>query len=154
MSRKIRNKAICSFFKTLYYILRRRLHFPKERNTELVWASNGKKYVIFRGLTVDPKKNQPEKPGVILRIQFDFKNGSARTNKRMSKISIPFFAGLPGFRSKYWMIHEPSGGFQGVYEWDSVQDAENYKKSFAIKLITRRAVPGSMNFEIARINEF
>ena len=39
--------------------------------------------------------------------------------------------------------HEPDG-----YEWDSVQDAENYEKSFAIKLMTKRAVPGSINFEI------
>ncbi|MHA2273893.1 MAG: YdhR family protein [Candidatus Hodarchaeales archaeon] len=144
----IRRNAAYAFFKTHYYLLRRRLHFRKARNGEVVTASDGKEYVIFRGLTVDPRKNQPEKPGAILRIQFDFKSGSAGKNKRLSAIAIPFIAGLPGFRSKYWMIHEPSGGFQGIYEWDSVQDAENYEKSFAIKLMKMRAVPGSVSFEI------
>lgn len=144
----IRRNAVYAFLKAHYLLLRRRLHFRKERNGEVVTASDGKEYTIFRGLTVDPRKNQPEKPGAILRIQFDFKSGSAGKNKRLSVIPIPFIAGLPGFRSKYWMIHEPSGGFQGIYEWDSVQDAENYEKSFAIKLMKMRAVPGSVSFEI------
>jgi hypothetical protein len=148
MFRRIRNTAVISFLTTHYFVVRRRLHFPKDRNGEVITASDGKEYVIFRGLTVDPRKNQPEKPGAILRIQFDFKSGSAGKNKRLSIIPIPLIAGLPGFRSKYWMLHEPSGGFQGLYEWDSVQDAENYEKSFAIKLMTKRAVPGSVNFEI------
>ncbi|MFW9997431.1 MAG: hypothetical protein ACFFD4_35635 [Candidatus Odinarchaeota archaeon] len=142
--------GIHSFFKTLYLVLRKRLHLPKDRNGEVIKGSNGKEYVIFRGLTVDPKKNQPEKSGALLKLQFNFKSGSARKNKRLSKIPIPFIAGLQGFRSKYWMIYEPSGGFQGIYEWDSVQDAENYKKSFAVKLLTKRAVPGSLNFEIVQ----
>ncbi|MFX0113543.1 MAG: YdhR family protein [Candidatus Hodarchaeota archaeon] len=146
----LRNNAIYAFLKTHYYLLRRRLHFPKDRNGEVVVASNGKEYVIFRGVTVDPGKKQPEKPGAILRIQFDFKGGSAKKNKRLSKIAIPFITGLPGFRSKYWMIHEPSGGFQGIYEWDSVQHAERYKNSFALKLMKMRAVRDSVSFEIAQ----
>ncbi|MHA2365548.1 MAG: hypothetical protein ACXAC7_16445 [Candidatus Hodarchaeales archaeon] len=140
--------AVVSFLKTHYYVLRRRLHFPKDRNGELFKTTDGKEYIIFRGLTVELGKKQSETSGVILRIQFDFKSGSANLNKRLSLIPIPFIVGLSGFRSKYWMIHESSGGFQGLYEWDTVQNAENYKKSFAIKLMTKRAVPGSVNFEI------
>ncbi|MFX0202801.1 MAG: hypothetical protein ACFFCW_42395 [Candidatus Hodarchaeota archaeon] len=144
----IRSNGVYAFLKTHYYLLRRRLHFRKERNGEVVMASDRKEYVIFRGLTVDPRKNQPEKPGAILRVQFEVKGGSARKAKRLSAIAIPFIAGMPGFRSKYWMIHEPSMGIQGIYEWDSVQDAENYEKSLAIKMMKMRAVPGSVSFNI------
>jgi hypothetical protein len=46
------------------------------------------------------------------------------------------------------MLHKDSGGFQGIYEWDTIQDAEIYKKSLAIKLMTKRAIPGSVTFQI------
>ena len=144
---KLKNNALAYFIRTHYYVLRRKLHFTKDRNGEIVTSSEGKEYVIFRGVTVDPKNNQQENSNAILKIQFNFKSGSAKTNKRLSVIPIPFIAGSPGFRSKYWMIHEPSGGFQGIYDWDSVEDIENYKKSFAIKLMSRRAVPETINFE-------
>ncbi len=145
---KIKNNAFLSFLRTHYYVLRRRLHFPKDRNGELVTTADGKKYVILRGVTVDPKKSKSETPSIVLKVQFDFKSGSANKNKRLSVIPIPFIAGYPGFRSKHWMIHEPSGGFQGIYEWDTLENVENYKNSFAIKLMTKRAVLGSVNFEI------
>jgi len=45
------------------------------------------------------------------------------------------------------MLHKDSGGFQGIYEWYTMQDAEIYEKSFAIKLMTKRAIPGSIVFE-------
>ena len=144
---KIKNNALVYFIRTHYYVLRRKLHFTKSRNGEIITTSDGKEYVIFRGVTVDHKKNLQENSNVILKIQFNFKSGSAKTNKRLSAIAIPFIAGFPGFRSKYWMIHEPSGGFQGIYEWDTIKDIENYKKSFAIKIMSRRATVESINFE-------
>ncbi len=38
--------------------------------------------------------------------------------------------------------------FQGVYEWDTVPDAEAYWTSFPMRLMKRRAVPGSVVHEI------
>ncbi len=34
------------------------------------------------------------------------------------------------------------------YEWDTVQDAENYVNSMALKTILMRAVPGSVSYKI------
>ncbi|MFC1932922.1 hypothetical protein ACFLXU_04760 [Chloroflexota bacterium] len=83
---------------------------------------------------------------------FQFARGTPKQNQTLSLIPIPFIVGLPGFRSKTWALHRASGGFQGTYEWDTVQDAEAYKKSFAIKLMTKRAVPQSLTFEIVPQN--
>ena len=144
----IRNKAIYSLLKTLSYVVIRRLHFARGRLGELITMEDGQKYIVFRQVIVDPKPDQLKKPGAILKILFNFAHGSPKQNKVLSLIPIPFIAGLPGFRSKTWALQENNGGFQGIYEWDTVQDAEIYKKSFAIKLMTKRAVPGSIVFEI------
>ena len=48
-----------------------------------------------------------------------------------------------------WILDEASGDFQGIYEWDTAQDAENYAHSFAVRFMTMRSVPGSVSCEIA-----
>jgi len=151
----IRNKAVYSFLKTLSYFLTGRFHLNKKRIGELITMEDGQEYIVFRQVIVDSRRDQSAKPGAILIIRFNFAHGSPKQNKLLSLIPIPFIAGLPGFRSKTWALHKDSGGFQGIYEWDTIQGAEIYKKSFAIKLMTKRAVPGSIVFDITpqRINE-
>lgn len=144
----IRNKAFISLLKTLSYVITGRLRFNKDHIGELITTEDGQEYSVFRQVIVDPRQDQPEKPEAILIIRFNFAHGSPKQNKLLSLIPIPFIAGLPGFRSKSWMLHKTSGGFQGIYEWDTIQDAETYKKSFAIKLMTKRAVPRSITFQI------
>ena len=144
----IRNKAVYSFLKTLSYVITGRLHFTKGRIGELVTMEDGQEYIVFRQVIVDSKRRQSAKPGAILRIRYNFAHGSPKQNKLLSLIPIPFIAGLPGFRSKTWALQKDSGGFQGIYEWDTIQDAETYKNSFAVKLMTKRAIPGSITFQI------
>ena len=73
---------------------------------------------------------------------------SPRQNKLFSLLPVPFFVGLPGFRSKLWMLNEASGDFQGIYEWDSVEHAKNYADSFAMKFMTMRSARGSVSYMI------
>ncbi|MFC1935395.1 hypothetical protein ACFLX9_01320 [Chloroflexota bacterium] len=144
----IRNKAVVSLLKTLGYFATGRLHLPRGRIGELLTMEDGQETTIFRQVIVDTRQDQRERPGAILRIRFHFAHGGPKQNRLLSLIPIPFIVGLPGFRSKTWTLDKDSGGFQGIYEWDTVQDAETYKNSFAIKLMTKRAVPGSIAFEV------
>jgi hypothetical protein len=66
-------------------------------------------------------------------------------------IPIPFIVAQPGFRSKTWMIGQKTGAFQGLYEWDSIEDAEKYWTSFPMKLMKRRAVPETLSHEIKAV---
>ena len=61
------------------------------------------------------------------------------------------YVGLPGFRSKLWMVNPESGDFSGYYEWDTIEDAENYGRSFAAGFMTRRSVPGSVSLKVLPI---
>ena len=137
-----------SLLKTLSYALTGRLHFPRKRIGEVITMEDEQDFVVFRQLIVDPSQDQPEEPGATFRVRFHVAHMSARQNKLFSLLPIPFFAGLPGFRSKLWMLNEASGDFQGIYEWDSVEHAKNYANSFAMKFMTMRSARGSISYEI------
>ena len=69
-------------------------------------------------------------------------------NKRLSLIPAPFIAAQPGFRSKAWTLGRETGMLQRVYEWATVADAEAYWTSFPLRLMKRRARPGSVHHDI------
>jgi hypothetical protein len=73
---------------------------------------------------------------------------SAKANRRLSLIPAPFIAAQPGFRSKTWMLGQQTGRFRGVYEWDTRADAEAYWTSFPMRMMKRRAEPGSIVYEV------
>ena len=137
-----------SFLKTIVYALGGRIHFPKDCIGEALAMEEGQEFVNFRQVIVDPNQDQPAKPGATFRVRFHVAHMSAKQNKLFLLLPIPLFVGLPGFRSKLWMLNETNGDFQGVYEWDTVQDAEKYAVSFAMKFMTMRSVPGSVSYEI------
>lgn len=139
-----------SLIRVIGYFLTGRLHFPKERLAEVLTLPTGQQYSIFRQVVVDPDPKQPKRPEALFRVQFHLENMTPQQNKFFSIIPIPFFVGLPGFRSKLWTSDEETGDFQGIYEWDTMQDAKNYANSFAMKFMTRRSRPGSVRFEISR----
>ena len=106
------------------------------------------RWVIFRQVALDRFATQPEIPGAIFRPRFHVKGMTPQQNIRFSLIPIPFFIGMPGFRSKIWLLNETSGDFQGYYEWDTVEAALNYAHSFAMRFMTKRAIPGSVSWRL------
>ena len=142
-----------SLLKTIGYIIKGRLHFPRHRIGESVTMEDGDNFTIFRHVVVSPSSNQGEPPHAVFRVRFRIENMSPQQNKRFSLIPIPFFIGLPGFRSKLWMTNETTGFNQGVYEWNTIQDAHNYANSFAMKFMEKRSVPGSISYQITKITE-
>ena len=139
---------LLAFLRTHCYLLGSRLHFPRDRVGETLMIEDGEEFVIFRQVIVDPGKDRPEKPGAVFRVRFHVANMSPEKNKLFSLLPIPFFVGLPGFRSKLWTLNEANGDFQGIYEWDTVRDAQNYANSFAMWFMTKRSVPGSVFHEV------
>ena len=137
-----------AFLRTHWYLLGGRLHFLRDRIGETLTMENGQEFTIFRQVIVDPGKGQPEEPGAVFRVRFRVANMSPEQNKRFSLLPIPFFVGLPGFRSKLWTLNAASGLFQGIYEWDTIQDVQNYASSFAMRFMTRRSVPGSVSHQV------
>lgn len=61
---------------------------------------------------------------------------------RLSYLTLFGFLGMPGFRSKLWLFNPETGEFGGIYEWDTVEDADNYDKSYAMRFSKWRSIPG------------
>jgi hypothetical protein len=149
MSKNVQRGPFSSIVYAIYFLIQGRIHFPKDRLGETV--NEGEDFEIFRHMTLDLGKDQPEKPGAIFKVRFQFASMSPEMNKRTSRIPIPFIVAQPGFRSKMWALGRESGEFQGIYEWDTVASAENYWTSFPMKLMKRRAVPESLSYEIEEV---
>lgn len=135
-----------SLLKTLEYVLTRRLHFKRQRLGQIVTADDGQSYTIFREIVVKPRPDQPEKPGAVFILRFRVANLSPRQNRLFSLLPIPLYAGFPGFRSKLYTIN--GSCCQSIYEFDTVQDAEAYARSAALRFITWRSAPGSVSQQI------
>ena len=111
-------------------------------------------YTIFRHLKVDSKQTETSK--AVFKVNFKFRNLPTDINKYLSMIPVPFLIGLSGFREKYWTISE-DGYFQGIYQWASEELANDYPNTFIFKVMTKRAVPGTVSYEVipdTRISDY
>ena len=78
-------------------------------------------------------------------IRFRFKSFPQGLNRLLSLIPVPLIGGFPGFRQKIWMVDEDTGDWQGLYEWESAEAVESYRRSFVLGVMNRRAVPSSIS---------
>ena len=60
---------------------------------------------------------------------------------------------MKGFREKYYLTNYATGECAGVYKWQTVEDAQNYSKSIAMKFMKSRSVKGSVHYKIMKGNE-
>ena len=142
-----------SLFKVISYAFTGRLHFPRNRVGK-EFIMDGERWIIFREAVVDPRKDQPSKPGAIFRPRFHVAGMSLRQNIVFSLLPMCLILGLPGFRSKLWMYHPENGDSAGYYEWDTIEDAENYSHSMAARFMINRSVPGSVSFKDSAAGNF
>jgi hypothetical protein len=128
-------------------LLNGRVHFPEDYVGKVIEMKEGENYRIFRRLQIDAKsENHNDK--TIFKVKFRFRNLSLETNKRLSIIPAPFLMGMKGFREKIWTINEKTNEFQGIYQWSSRETAGRYPETFIFRLMTKRAAPGTVSYEI------
>jgi hypothetical protein len=96
-----------------------------------ITTEDGQKYTVFREVVIKPKAGRPEVPGGVFRVWFHTRMALPNTI-RLSYLTLFGFLGLPGFRSKLWLFNKATGEFGGIYEWDTVQDADNVSERLRI----------------------
>jgi hypothetical protein len=128
-------------------LMKGNVHFPEEYVGKVLTMEDGQKFTVFRTLKVDGSGDNPDNLAVF-KVRFKFKNLSSGANKRLSIIPAPFLMGTEGFREKDWTINESTNEFQGIYQWSSREAAEQYPDTFIFKLMTKRAAPGTVSYEI------
>ncbi len=142
--------APLTLLRALGLALSGRVHFPKTLVGQIATRRDGKQFTVFRQAVVAPGPAPAGEKAAVLCFRFRFASGTPGFNKRASLIPMPLIVGYPGFRTKIWCLEEESGGFIGVYEFARVEDAEGYANSLAIKLMKKRAAPGTVEQDIFR----
>lgn len=133
-----------SLLNTISLLLRRKIHFPKEKIGKAIVTENSEEFIIFREVKVNSEIDKP----AVFKVKFLLSGMEPKNNIRFSWLSLPFFIGLPGFQAKVWTLNYKNNYFQGIYEWKNQGYAEKYSKSFAYKFMSNRSVQGTVSFEI------
>jgi len=140
--------ALFSIIRAIYYLIISKLQFPSNYINKIVHTDDGKEFTIFRHMR-SKSSGQPE-VGSIFIVRFKFKKFSHNTNIRLSRIPIPLIAGFPGFRDKLWMIDWNTDYWQGIYQWKNLEAIEDYKKSFVLGIMNKRAIDKSISYHIIK----
>ncbi len=129
-------------------LLSGRIIFPKDRLGRVLTMEDGEKHSVFREVRVLSSGVVPAASMTVLKVRFRFAKFSPAVNRFLSLIPIPVITGMPGFRQKIWTFCVESGYSQGVYQFESVQQAEGYRRSPVVRILEKRSVPGSTSYEI------
>lgn len=147
--------VINSLIRYIYLCLTSKILYPINFLGKQITMEDKMTFKIFRHLSV--KRENYNNIGSIFIVRFKFSKLNHKANILTSLLPIPLIVGHPGFNDKLWMIDWETGYWQGVYQWDSVENIENYKKSFILKVMNKRSLKDSITYNIipsTSINDF
>ena len=106
---------------------------------EIIEMDDKSNYQVFRHIT-DRKVSFTSKFTVFI-VSFKFSHLSHEANKLASIVPMLLITGFPGFVKKIYAVNPKNGYWQGMYQWESLEYLEEYKKSFVFKVMNKRAIP-------------
>ena len=133
---------------TIGRLLSGRIRFPGDNIGKVLTMEDGERQAVFREARVSSSRTVPYDSMTVLKVRFRFARFSPAANRRLSLIPIPVITGMPGFRQKTWTYCEESGFSQGIYQFESAEQAEGYIRSPVMRTLERRSVPGSTSREL------
>jgi len=110
---------------------------------QIVKMQNQQEFTIFRH--IKSHLVTPRKTTVAFIVSFKFARLSHNGNRLASIIPMLMISGFPGFDVKLYGVNRSNGYWQGMYQWQTIQDLEEYKKSFVFRMMNRRAITSSLN---------
>jgi hypothetical protein len=121
------------------------LRFERRYLGRVFVMEDGQRFRVFRHLSFRGGRTEAQVSPAVFVVRFKFARFSQGLNRLLSLIPVPLIGGYPGFRNKLWMVQEETGFWQGVYEWESTEAVETYRRSFVLGVMNRRAEPGSIS---------
>lgn len=107
---------------------------------------DGARFRIFRHVTI--RTSSSDEPQAVFIVRFRPAHVTVQANIRFSLLTMMIFMGFRGFREKFWCVNDETGLCQGVYAWQTLQDAQNYASSVAMRVMTNRSEPDSVTLKV------
>jgi hypothetical protein len=126
-------------------LLSGKLRYSKQYLGNSVRMPDGQEFTIFRHIATVP--DEISDSTYVFIVRFKFARLSTKTNKIISKIPMLLITGFPGFRAKAYALNQKNGYWQGMYEWESRHALDNYKKSFVLGLMNKRALKSTVSYQ-------
>ena len=139
------NPILC-LWKTLLLFASHRVIFIKEDQNKQIVMEDGTTFRVFRHVRIHAR--QSPQPAAAFVVRFCPRNMTVAQNIRFSVLPMLILLGFRGFREKYWCVNDRTGLCQGVYAWQTLEDAQNYSKSIAMRFMFNRSDPESVDFRI------
>jgi hypothetical protein len=135
-------------------ILRGEIHHVDDHLGTHLAMSDGRTFVPFRNtISTAPRPGARASRPAVLQARFRLEPLPAHRHRLHALFRVvciattPFFVGLPGFRSKLWMVDPWTGEFAGLYQWDSEEAAAGYERGL-VRILQRLSTPGSVSSEL------
>lgn len=122
---------------------------------QIIEMDDDSKFEIFRHVT--KKKFSFNSNYTVFIVSFKFSHLSHKANKLTSIVPMLMITGFPGFVKKIYAVNHKNGYWQGMYQWKSVENLEEYKTSFVFKAMNKRAIPEtikSIQYENKSLDNF
>lgn len=137
---------ILGLVKTIGLFLSFKVKFHREDINKILEMEDGKKFRVFRHVEI--QRSRKADPEAVFVVRFTPENMTVKQNIRFSLLPMMIFMGFKGFRSKYWCVDDTSSMCQGIYQWQTVEDAVQYSNSIAMRFMTNRSIPGTVSSEV------
>jgi len=155
MKKKFRRLPPVCLFLSVFRLITGKLRLSDLFIGEIIEMADNSNFQIFRHIT-DRKVTYTSKFTVFI-VSFKFSHLSHKANKIASIVPMLLITGFPGFVKKIYAVNPKNGYWQGMYQWESLEYLEEYKKSLVFKVMNKRAIPTtirSIQFENKSLDSF
>jgi hypothetical protein len=142
----VNTNPMLGLLKTIFLFASGRVIFVRNDKNRQIVMEDGNTFRVFRHVKI--RDRRPAEPAAAFVVRFCPRNMTVAQNIRFSVFPMLILLGFRGFREKYWCVNDATGLCQGVYAWQTIEDAENYSKSIAMRFMSNRSEPESVNFRI------
>jgi hypothetical protein len=155
MTSKFRRHPLICLSLSIFRLITGKLRLSDQCIGEIIEMDDNSNFQIFRHITAS-KVIFNSKYTVFI-VSFKFSHLSNKANKLTSIVPMLLITGFPGFIKKVYAVNYKNGYWQGMYQWESLEYLEEYKKSFVFKVMNKRAIPEtikSIQYENKSLDNF
>ena len=155
MTSKFRRHPLICLSLSIFRLITGKLRLSDLFIGEIIKMDDNSNFQIFRHIT-DNKVTFNSKYTMFI-VSFKFSHLSHKVNKLTSIVPMLLITGFPGFIKKVYAVNYKNGYWQGMYQWESLEYLEEYKKSFVFKVMNKRAIPEtikSIQYENKSLDNF